>query len=231
MKANEKKRIKKNAIVRLIKVSLFLFLFVFGCYVFLTTAPGEKIIKDFLLNELINALDANVAIQQLETNLFSRIKLHQLEISQNQQNNILPLLTLKTVQINYSLFDLINHKIRLKKIGIDSLLINVSRDSKGHFSFLSDDAYKSEPADTSRSPFSLIVEKLDLKNSAVFYSDKFLNLDASLFNLHIKTNLEPQNNFQLKVTADSMNAKYKAVPLSAQSIFHCGHMEFDTLAD
>ncbi len=234
MKANEKKRIKKNAVVSLIKVSLFLFLFVFGCYVFLTTAPGEKIIKDFLLNELINALDANVAIQQLETNLFSRIKLHQLEISQNQQNNILPLLTLKTVQINYSLFDLINHKIRLKKIGIDSLLINVSRDSKGHFSFLSDDAYKSEPADTSRSPFSLIVEKLDLKNSAVFYSDKFLNLDASLFNVHIKTNLKPQNDFQLKVTADSMNAKYKTVPLSAQSISMVGtwnptHWQIDSL--
>ena len=103
MKFSIKNQITKNIFIWLLRGIIFLFLLGFVCYVFLTTNSGEKIIKDILQNELKKAFNSDVTIQKLETNLFSCIRLHQVSISQKHQHNLLPLLKLKTTQINYNI--------------------------------------------------------------------------------------------------------------------------------
>ena len=86
---------------------IFLFLFISLFLLFLSTHPGEILIKKIAEKQLANNLNQQVQIGELETNLISRIKIRQVRVFNDQDN----LLKLGLARINYNLFNFLKRKI------------------------------------------------------------------------------------------------------------------------
>ena len=99
----------------------------------LSLPPGEKFIKGIAEGKLSDLLGQEVRIGSLETNLFSRLQLHDLRIYRVQSTDTIPLLSLGGARIKYRLVDLLRRPLSIGSASLDDLFLSVSRDSSGAY--------------------------------------------------------------------------------------------------
>nr|MBN2277372.1 translocation/assembly module TamB domain-containing protein [candidate division Zixibacteria bacterium] len=178
--------------------------------------PGESLIKNRLAAWLSDYTGRAVSIGRLETNLFSRLQIENLEIAGNNDDRDHPLLLLKNLRVKFSLAEIWRRKIVIGTVYLDSAAINLYRDSTGRFNiaFL-DTLMNSElTADTveSSSGFSVVPGDISLNNMALNYLDEFLEIQAGIHNVHGHIKKDGTDEYDYRIAIDSLAAVYENLP-------------------
>ena len=193
--------------------------------VFLSTRPGEKLLRGFAESQLSALLKQTVSIQKLETNLFSRLQIVDLRVAPENHRE-LPLLYLKSGSLSYNLSDIFRKRLTVHSITLDSLVVHVQRDSSGLFNFPQEFFTTNQHADTSKSaPLAVAIRSLSLRNAWLYYEDAAVPLSASLFNLSVLTEQKSETQQQFSVRADSVSLNSSQFPLTGRFLLAQGSLQ------
>ncbi len=213
------------------KIIFFLILFivmVISVFYFFTIPYGENIIRGAIENKISKSLGLQVRIGSFETNLFSHIQLSDITIPQIFDTVKSPLMTVDYARVEFRLWHLISLKPYIDQVIIDSLSVNVARDSSGYR--LPVFAGKKKKNKT-RKPlnFGLKLGRLDLNNSSVAYDDYTLPLLISAGNVNV--NVEEQKNltYKFRLVADAWKTMYRAKSVSINSLYASGILSHDQI--
>ncbi len=207
---------KTYVLIRLVKwfcrIIVIILLIGLLIFIFLMSKQGEAILTGILETELKKVLDNDVSIKKFETNLFSSITLDQLKIFKKTNHDTIPFLYIGRAKIHFNILKLIKKNYSIKKITIDSLYLNVLRDSLGNFNFLTTDSTTSDVADSTSSNLNFSIQQFQLKNASVCIKDKLTQIDGCISNLNIKSSIEKPDGYQLNLSSDSINFFYDDIP-------------------
>ena len=122
---------------RPLKYSLFsagsLILLVILLLIFASTPPGEGILRKIIQGQLSSATYQTVRIGKLETDILSRLRLEDISIPASDTADAG--VEIGSVRINYSLAPLLSRKIRIDSLHVESVRLNMVKDSSGDYNF------------------------------------------------------------------------------------------------
>jgi autotransporter translocation and assembly factor TamB len=219
----EKTSTLKRFFRRLIVISLILLgLFLTGLLL-LALPPGEKLLREFVEEQLSQTLGYSVEIGELETDVFLHIRANQVKIFPVEGARDKPLFQLRSARLEYRLWEILNRNPRIKSLTLDSLYIKIRRDSSGVYQLppaLSEAPGADE--DSSSNSFFARVEKLALINITFDYEDDFIPLKGKLVDLNIEIQAHPhspgKDDYLLQMRVDSCYVAYLNKPLSTRNI-------------
>ncbi|MCB2200914.1 translocation/assembly module TamB domain-containing protein [bacterium] len=198
---------------------------------FLTTAPGERLLRLQGQKLLTEQLGHPVEIGRLETNLLSRLQLKQITIRNDSTTAAQTLLSLDQALINYRLFGLFDRKLQIDAIHLDSLRIDLRRDSAGRFLLAPPDRTTGQEPDSSEGGggFDLRLEQVLLNGGSAIYADDRIPLTGSLDGVDASVTLIQSElwHFGLKIT--KVNGNYEEVPLELNELISEGYVAPDRL--
>ncbi|MFZ0391812.1 MAG: translocation/assembly module TamB domain-containing protein, partial [Calditrichia bacterium] len=167
-------------------IFLGIILLVLLLLIFIQLPPGENILKGIAENQLGGILNQQVEIGDLETNLFGRIQLHDVRIHEKSAEPQDYFLKLAYGKVEYRLFDLLNQKLTIKSVLLDSLQVDMRRDSSGFINVpILNSSEKSQP-DTSSGGFSFSLGEATVKHSSIQFTDYSMGLEATLQKVHLE---------------------------------------------
>ncbi|KPL03073.1 MAG: hypothetical protein AMJ90_04105 [candidate division Zixibacteria bacterium SM23_73_2] len=185
---------------------------------FLTLSPGEKLLKGIAESRLKALLKQEVRIGTLETNLFSRIQLQDVEIHQVQSGERIPFLSLNYVKLKYSLLNLLSRRFLIKSLNLDSLNLNIYRDSSGIFNLPLQSSSTKRDSVSSKRRFDIRLNQFSLRNSSIRYIDNLAGIDGSLKNLAITVQNNRYEIYNYRIYVDSGFVQYQDIPLSGSNM-------------
>lgn len=97
--------------------------------IFLVTPPGERVLADVVETQVGAALDRQVAIGKLSTNLLSRTSVHALTIEDTTLAT--SLLAIDSIRLEYSLWSLLSGRREIRVLKVDGLHLHIVRDRSG----------------------------------------------------------------------------------------------------
>ncbi len=163
---------KKSRFVKAIKISL-ISLLVIILAIRLAIPIGGVIIANKILPDILGT-DAHIGYISLLL-VRGRAAIGKIHIAQPKEFKGAPFLTLKKASIHIDLPSLKKGPIKIQAVTIDSLNINLIRNSNGVFNatslFASSDTNEVEETASTSSPPSVVIEKLNVRNLAVSYND------------------------------------------------------------
>lgn len=145
--------------------------------------------------------------------------------------------------VKVSPLPLLAKKVKISRILLDSIDINITKDENGLFNF--DDIIKSfqseesqpeqkpEETKSSSGSFDLNIHRFDIKNANITYIDKTSNLEASIKNFNLKTRdfsftdiFSCETSFDLAVKQNKLDI---SLPLSAKFKTNLNNFDMDKL--
>ena len=160
--------------------------------------PEDKI-KSYITDYAKNNLNREVTFDKLSFKLIG-IDLKNFKMSEKSTLNDGIFIKADDFIVKISPLPLLKKNIKISRILLDSIDINITKDENGLFNF--DDIIKSfqteEPQDeqkqeqvsdtkSSSGSFDLSIHHFDIKNANIIYIDKTSNLEASVKNFNLKT--------------------------------------------
>jgi autotransporter translocation and assembly factor TamB len=207
---------------------LCIFIAIIGFLAFITTSSGEKLLRNQLVINFNKRFDQVLQIEKLETNLLSHLQLEGVRISYEDSTSV-QFINLKSVKIEYALFDLLDNNITIDSLLIDNLNVNLDRDSTGSFN-LPKLTTKPKPKEEKQdSKYNLILKYTEIKQSSFIYQDKTLPLNGMAGKVE---SLITQNEmgYYTETAIDSINLDYLDVLYSASDFRLSARYFNDTLA-
>ena len=173
-------------------------------------------LTSIIQDKLAKVTGCEVSVETARTNIFSRLVVEQVRVfpfgqSQKQQ----PILSLKEGIIRYSLTALIRRQFEINSIILDSLVLDLGRDSAGGLNF--PDLAKLRGSDTGKSlPVEVVIQRIDLQNSSCRYRDKPVSIfSAMLSGVNLAITFPKNEATRFSLTTDSGQVIY---PKSVQAI-------------
>ena len=173
----------------------------------------QNFAKDKAVSYLEEKIKTKVVIDNFEMGFPKKFVLEGVYL-ENQQKDTL--LYGKKIAVNINLFGLLNNKLQLNDIDIDGVVANISRDSKGIFSFdyIADAFASKEVKKDSSAPMEISLNTIELNKIRINYDDDLTKNFAAVSLNHFDTKVE---NFDLqnldfnvpKITIDGFRAKLK----------------------
>lgn len=173
----------------------------------------QNFAKDKAVSYLEEKIKTKVVIDNFEMGFPKKFVLEGVYL-ENQQKDTL--LYGKKIAVNINLFGLLNNKLQLNDIDIDGVVANISRDSKGVFSFdyIADAFASKEVKKDSSAPMEISLNTIELNKIRINYDDDLTKNFAAVSLNHFDTKVE---NFDLqnldfnvpKITIDGFRAKLK----------------------
>jgi len=213
----------------------------------LASSPGERFIKGIAEDRLRKELRLHVAIDDLETNLFSRLRIHEFVIGGAPDTSAEPVLSIENIDIGFNLFQLVFGDLEMDKISVNNIDINLHRDTMGKFNiYLLDsiiEASGTKPAsDSTEEQTGFFIRLLSVDNLFLAYMDDSLRLKTKIDDFDTRLeNLAPDRCdyfFSIK----NITTSYSEIPFEAKEISSEGNwtgdmvrcdnfnMQFDSLA-
>jgi autotransporter translocation and assembly factor TamB len=199
------KRILRIASVIVAAVAVLIIL----ALVFFSSSPGESIIKNFLVNMVNKQLGLTVAIERFETNLFSQVQLNEITVISSAISGYDSLLYVDKVNVTYSIFALLFGDMRFESVIIDKMNLNISVDSLGNYGIPMLDTIDSAVSKDEETSVSISVGSVALIDINVSYTDNRIPVDINLYNLSSQINGHNNNEYDGRLTADSIVTRYE----------------------
>lgn len=205
-----------------------------GIAIVLITLPvGEKLIRREAEQRLGAWLQKPVHIGFFETNLLNRIVLHDVRVDRDSTDSEHPLLTLPHGRIDYTLADLLHSEIHLRDIQLDSLFIDLSRDTTGRLVIAPP---PSPPTpDTTSGRWTLALGHIGLEAGKARYRDRLLPLQGGVKGVEADLVSKASDRWEFEVAFDSLRASWREYPLvltdlAGKGWFTGRQVELDRLA-
>lgn len=180
---------KKSLIKRLLKIFMYIILFIIGLnlllYILLSIPAVQQKAADFAVGELKKTLNTEVSIDELRLSLFNNATLKGIYIEDQKKDT---LLYAENLDVKLSPWELIkNSKLAITSINLDNFFINVNqKDSLSDFNFqfiidafAGDDTTKT---DTTKSSLIIVIEDVNLTNGRLNYDILSDTLTPGVFN-------------------------------------------------
>ena len=216
-------RINKISKVIIIIAGL-IFLLGTGLLIFINTSSGQNFLKNVIAAQLENNLKVKIDIGSLETNLISYFNADRLTVKVNNQNDEKPLLSIAKLRVDYSIYDLLFGQKNLNNLLLDSVIVNLHRDSLGNFILPS---FPEETNDKD-SAFTLPVNIIsgEIKNINIFYADNHIPLNVYCSNLRmIIRKGSNRNGHNFKTSIDSLKLDYFDKPITINNLITSGFIK------
>ncbi len=187
--------------------------------IILTLSPGESLIQLYAASRLHNLLGQEVRIGSLETNLISRLDLHDIEIYQIQSGDTIPFLNLKSCHVTYSLRELLKRRLTIKTVDLDDLSISIRRDSTGIYNLPMSDQKKGKARDSSRRSFAVQLKEVHIRGSSVEYADRSTpGTYVHMQNIDLRARHHEGDTYQFRLQSEAGRVEYGSTPLAVQYI-------------
>ncbi|GAB4374492.1 MAG: hypothetical protein Kow0042_19160 [Calditrichia bacterium] len=185
---------------------LLIFLFLF----FLTTSPGEALLRKFAEKQFSEFLGQKVTLTRLETNLLSRLQLSDLKIHPAREDWP-PLFELREARLQYKIFHLLKKTVTIESLTLDGLNVHLIQDSSGLVNVpdIFRETQPSPPPDSTPPDFQINFGSLYVGEANFFYNQKSIPLTASLVNLNLELNPIHPASYLFHATIDSGGAHYR----------------------
>ena len=233
---------KKLKILLVSLVGLVVVLSIAAVIAIKTLLPEDKV-KTLVTDYARNNLNREVTFDKLSFK-FIGIDLKNFKMSERSTLNDGIFIKADDFIVKVSPLPLLAKKIKISRILLDSIDINITKDENGLFNF--DDIIKSfqseepqqeqkqeENKSSSSSSFDLNIHHFDIKNANITYIDKTSNLDASIKNFNLKTKdfslndiFGCETSFDLAVKQNKLDI---ALPLSAKFKTNLNNFDMDKL--
>lgn len=196
---------------------------------FLTTPPGERLLRLQSQKLLTEQLGHPVEIGRLETNLLSRLQLKQITIRDDSTTAAPTLLTLDRALVSYRLFDLIHRKLHINAIHLDSLNIDLSRDSTGRFLLAPPVKTIVQEPDSGSSGIGvdLRLEQVVLNGGSAVYADDRIPLTGSLDGVDASVTLVQSDLWRFGLKISEVEGEYEDIPLEMKKLISEGYVAPD----
>jgi autotransporter translocation and assembly factor TamB len=212
---------RKSAWRRLMVVLLILLAVVLLALVMLSLPPGEKMIKGLAERKLTQYLQLEVKIGRLETNLFSRVQIDDLQFRRLKEGESRQILRLERARLNFNAFDLLWHGLSIRSVDLQGLALSVSRDSSGSYDLplLGPPAEPKPATDSAALPLPLPFERLSLRDVNVTYMDQsFPQKAVSLSGLDILIQPGGEDAYSYSIFLDSIAGHHQNLPFSGSDL-------------
>jgi len=195
-----------------------LLILVFAAVLFLTSSPGEGIIKGWIEDALSAQIGLPVSIDKFETNLWTRVEIDKLLVSPDSDSASTPVLYVGKVSAGYSLFQLLGDDITLKSLLIDSAAIGVTVDSLGRYGIPILDRPSEPPADTTGQGGSISIDSISLHRFGALYADRQMPLTVELAGTRLSAGCDREGVCSGRLTAVKLAAVYDSLALDIDDI-------------
>ncbi|RJP75108.1 MAG: hypothetical protein C4524_12115 [Candidatus Zixiibacteriota bacterium] len=143
---------------------------------FLTTGPGENLVRGIAEDQLSSLLDQQVEIGDFETNLLSRLQLDDVAVYRTENGDTTSLLFLDHALVRYDPFALLQQTLVLEEVVLDSLNASLIKDAAGNYNLAFLNTEPGEPdtsrPDTAGGGFTFELGRIEINNSYLSYLDK-----------------------------------------------------------
>ncbi|MDW7680979.1 MAG: AsmA family protein, partial [bacterium] len=196
---------KKSLIYRLFRFFLWsgigIVVLLFVSYAVITSRPGLNYLKKIAQNQLSALLDQQVVIEKIRSNLFTYLEIENAAIYRIEHEQTIPLLSFSSLHTSYRLLDLLAGKITIKAISIDSLHLNVKRDSMGVFNLPIGDSENQLDEPDSPSSLALAIRQITINHATLDYQDQQSLTDVAMdqFNFTLRQTSSQIHEFNLQV--------------------------------
>ena len=188
-------------------------------YILATSRIGENYIRRQAETRIRRALGTPVLIGSLETNLLSRLVLDDVRVYSDSIVSE-PSIILARGEVRFRLFDLLRKRLTLSGILLDSLMVDVARDStgiQGIPGLSRDGSEKVENTGSGGFPLEISLGRLELNDSEAHYSDRVFSLDADVRNLDAAIT-GGDGGYNLELGAGSGSVEFRGNPLDIGSL-------------
>lgn len=202
---------------RVIAVVLFvLFGALVALSIFLSAGPGERFIKGIVESRLGGALDREVRIGTLETNLFSRLVLEHVSMFRVERGDTVPLVEIAGFRVDYNLLKLLRKKIHVTSLDMDRLAVSVRRDSMG---VLDLPAFGQSRGTRSGSGggISVTLDRAVIRNARIRYHDERGGIRGDLDGVGVEVHRTGEDSYGFRVRTAGGAVSYGTVhvPITA----------------
>jgi len=187
--------------------SVFLILLII-LIVLITTSPGENFLRRIAERQLQKTLGQQVVIGGVETNLLTRLQLSHVKIFKTDGLKSTSFLDLGYTRIDYQLWHLFKRKFSIKSIIIDSLQLNVVKDSSGMYNLPLFETTAKKETQSKPSKFKLILDNVNMNNFLIQYNDRTIPLKGSLNNFNFTFQTRDTDEYQFRMQIDSGKLEY-----------------------
>ena len=149
---------------------LVLTLIVIAALVYFSSRPGAALLADIVTDNFNKRFDHRLQIDSLETDIFSRIRISGVVLTAVDEGNT-RFASLRTLDVDYRLLDLISSKLTVESVFIDSLIVSLNTDSAGNLIVPRPVSPPSEKTGK-KSSVETVVKSAIVQNSHVSYNGK-----------------------------------------------------------
>ena len=202
---------KAIQIITIFFFGIFILLVITGAY--FSSKAGEKQILGIAQKQLMQLLEVPVSIGVLETNLFSRLQIEDLQIYQSIDQ---PILYLKKADIHYNVFKFLKKSLNVKNLNLDSMSLFIERDSGGRFTFNYLNGLLKP--DTTTSQFTVSLQQFNIERSLYQYNDLSIPLEGILAQTSIHLQETADSTYQLQLRAGQSDIRVLHTPFTFNDI-------------
>jgi len=188
----------------------------FGIY--LTTTPGENLIRSIAKSQLEKALNQTVEIGRLQTNLVSHLKLEDISIYRFENDTITPFIKLNELDVTYSLINLILLNLNIHSVKIDSPQVYLLRDSSGFYNLPISASADTAAEQNNAAPMNISLGEMEIEQGTIYYNDRTIPLSGALRHLNINAAGNFLNNFNFDIKSYANQLRYQGNELSVDSL-------------
>ncbi len=185
----------------------------------LSLPPGENYIKNIVEKELTAALYQKVTIASLRTDLFWRIRLHDVNVLEDTTSaNPKSILHIRNLAVDYRLWRLLFKEVSIKSARLDSVSVYLHRDQEHGYNLevldtLTKPTAAQAPAETTKSSFRIIVQSASIDTFSAVYVDEIDSLRGNIQNGNIvaKQAASP-GNYSFDIGLETVDMTVKSLP-------------------
>ena len=165
----------------------------------------KDFLRDVITDKLNDSIDGKLLIGEIQGDLFSNIEIENINLTKDNS----PLISVKRMEINYNLFSLLENKINIHSLRIDSIEFNLIQQKDSTWNISS--VFKSS-GDTSSTPFDWAV-----------YLDEF-QIQNSRFSI---SPLDTASSFSKRL--ENINLQLSGVYTGDKNRLHVKHFSFNSV--
>jgi len=203
------KRLLKVASIASLTVALVLLLSI----IFMSSKPGEELIRRFITQHLNIWLGSKVSFGQFETNLFSRAQVYDVKLFYPDGTQFLGL---EYGRINYRIWDILTRDPSIGVVYIDSLFITAERDSTGRLVLPIPSSHETHSVRDTSMSFQLRVRNVNVRHATILYDDRLIPLQGAIFGIDAWCEQHDTESYHFQVSSDSARLviKDKILPVT-----------------
>ena len=201
MKASPSRNILKRSAVVLLKIVLFLILFVVLVYALIQTPPVQNFARKKMVAFLESRLQTKVEVGRLSITFPKRITLEDVYIEDRQQDTLLSGGKLK---VDISFWKLLRNEVEIKNIELLNIYAKIKRslpDTVYNFQFIVDAFVRDKSKDTSlvadTTAMKMEIDHLLLDSVRIIYNDVITGNDMDISLIHFDTKIDKFDPYNL----------------------------------